>query len=289
MSFQLSSPVSVSRVVILGGTGFIGSHLIRILETENIPVVAFSSKDIDLTANGAALELASRISKEDTIIFISALTPDRGRDRATFMKNLTMADSVCSALEASSCRHLIYLSSDAVYSDSISFVREDSEISPSSYHGAMHAAREKLIELCASQLKIPLLLMRPVAVFGYGDTHNSYGPNRFLRSALKGEDVVLFGEGEELRDHIWIADLCKLLSLCVSREATGVLNAATGKSTTFYEVASQAVRLGISGVTIKTSQRTSPIAHKHFDTSELLKSMPNFQFTEFNVALGLSK
>jgi nucleoside-diphosphate-sugar epimerase len=37
-----------------------------------------------------------------------------------------------------------------------------------------------------------------------GDPHNGYGPNRFRRLAAGGEEIVLFGEGEERRDHVQV-------------------------------------------------------------------------------------
>jgi len=46
----------------------------------------------------------------------------------------------------------------------------------------MHRTRELML---AAEAKAPLAILRLTAVYGAGDTHNSYGPNRFLRQALK--------------------------------------------------------------------------------------------------------
>ena len=45
-------------------------------------------------------------------------------------------------------------------------------------------------------------ILRPTLIYGEGDPHNGYGPNKFMRLAKKNEDILLFGKGEELRDHI---------------------------------------------------------------------------------------
>jgi len=46
---------------------------------------------------------------------------------------------------------------------------------------------------------IPLAILRPTLVYGAGDPHNGYGPNRFRRLASANQPIVLFGEGEERR------------------------------------------------------------------------------------------
>ena len=73
------------------------------------------------------------------------------------------------------------------------------------------------------------------------DPHNGYGPNRFRRLAAKGEAITLFGEGEEKRDHVHIDDVAALVSATLHQRSTGTLNIATGKSTSFREVAEMVV------------------------------------------------
>ena len=80
-------------------------------------------------------------------------------------------------------------------------------------------------------------------IYGAKDPHNGYGPNRFRRLAAKGEAITLFGEGEEKRDHVHIADVAALVSAALHHRSTGMLNIATGKSTSFREVAEMIVAL----------------------------------------------
>jgi nucleoside-diphosphate-sugar epimerase len=42
-----------------------------------------------------------------------------------------------------------------------------------------------------------------------GDPHNGYGPNRFRRLAAAGQEIVLFGGGEERRDHVLVDDVAR--------------------------------------------------------------------------------
>src|SRR2546428_8601803 len=98
----------------------------------------------------------------------------------------------------------------------------------------MHRMRELML---ASEANAPVAVLRFTAIYGAGDTHNSYGPNRFLRQALGDGRIVLFGNGEETRDHLYVNNAVALILDIVSRGSIGTLNVATGGSTTFPAVA----------------------------------------------------
>ena len=57
-----------------------------------------------------------------------------------------------------------------------------------------------------------LCIVRPTLVYGEGDPHNGYGPNRFIK-LIKKKPIELFGRGEELRDHVWINDVSRLFKI----------------------------------------------------------------------------
>ena len=279
------STLPPSRLVVVGSRGFVGSNLVGKAQALGWNVLPLSSKEIDLTECSSLAVLSSTIKPTDTVVFISALTPDKGRDRKTLLANFTMADNVCGALEKTPCAHVIYVSSDAVYDDAAHPVRESSSCNPSSFHGIMHLTREKMLLEATKRLHIPLLIVRPCAVYGKGDTHNSYGPNRFLKTALEKKEIAITGEGEELRDHLFIDDLVLLITETIGYRATGVVNAASGTTLSFKEVATE-IKANMphglaSSITITSTPRQSPVTHRHFDVSELLRSFPTFQFTAF--------
>jgi len=268
-----------TRCVVLGSQGFVGSHFVATIQAKNWNVLALASIDIDLTKVESNQKLTAVINEKDTLVFISALTPDKGRDRKTLLLNIAMADTVCAALESTICQHVVYISSDAVYDDSQHLIRETSACNPNSFHGIMHFTREKmLIEVCKRK-NIPLLILRPTAVFGKGDTHNSYGPNRFIKTAKQSNEIALTGEGEELRDHISIQDLASITAELIEKKVSGTLNIATGKSVTFGSIAKLVQNALVSDVSLQNQVRQSPVTHRHFDISELIKVLPNVQFT----------
>jgi UDP-glucose 4-epimerase len=273
------------RIVVLGANGFVAGGLIHLLEAEGRPCRPVGSSEIDLTDPVAAAKLADILKPDDAIVVCSALTPERGRDRAAFLKNISMIDPLCAALAGAPCAHVVYISSDSVYGSRSEEIDEQSCCEADDFYGLAHIVREKMLaEACAAG-SIPLALVRPSAIFGAGDTHNAYGPNRFVRSAISTGRIELFGEGEEQRDHISIHDVARIIHRCLVQRIAGVLNAVTGISLTFLDVA-QAIEAALgAAIAIERVPRRVPVTHRRFDSSALQTAIPDFRATPFETAI----
>jgi len=272
---QNRTPLEPARVVLLGARGFIGAAIRKELDTRRIPCLPLTSASLNLAEPSAADKLAAALKATDTVVMLAALTPDKGRDIATLMKNLAMMQNTCAAIEKTGCAHLVYFSSDAVYDTAVSRVSEDTAASPQDLYGVMHYAREIMAR---SLTKVPILVLRPTLVYGLDDTHNSYGPNRFRRAAQKDSKIVLFGGGEETRDHIHVEDLAALTVRCLVQRSTGTLNAATGISHSFYEVALAVARQFRDPVEIVKTPRANPVTHRHYDIASTIKAFQDIRF-----------
>jgi nucleoside-diphosphate-sugar epimerase len=264
----------VQRVVVFGASGFIGKAIFSRLTNANIPVLSLSSKEVDLSSHQSIEKIGTLVKPTDSVILLSALTPDKGKDIATFNKNIAMMANLVAALKISGCAHFVYFSSDAVYSTQSVYVNESTLAAPGDLYGLMHRTRE----IMGKELNTPYLILRPTLVYGDGDTHNAYGPNRFTRNALSSGKISLFGGGEELRDHIAVEDVANLTTLCVQSKAEGILNLATGNSISFYEVTSMVKNSFSLNVEIEKSVRQNPIWHRHFDITRLIKRFPKYRF-----------
>ena len=270
----------VSRVVLIGGSGFIGKAIANALMQEKIDFLSISSKEINLIEPQSIEKLSQLLRPTDSVVMLSALTPDRGKDAATLIKNIAMMDNLLAALRKIGCAHLIYFSSDAVYNAQAATVNEQTPAAPSDMYGLMHRTRE----LMGSGLGVPYLVLRPTLVYGESDSHNSYGPNRFMRLAQTEKKIRVFGRGEELRDHIYVGDIANLTVESLKRRLQGVFNLATGLSTSFFDIAKMASDQ-FGDVKIEELKRASPIWHRHFDVTHLIKAFPGFQFTKLKEKL----
>ena len=273
-----STPATPSRVVILGAGGFVGSQVAVKLEADDIPVLRLTRTEVDLLAQGAAGKLADLLEPEDCLIVVSAMAPCK--NAALLADNMTMMSAVCSALEKAPMAHVIYISSDAVYSDSDGPLREDSVTAPDNLHGMMHVARELMLKSILGET--PLAILRPSLLYGLDDPHNGYGPNSFRRLAAKGKDITLFGEGEERRDHVLIDDLAEVIRLAVLHRSQGALTVATGEVASFKDMAEMVVAQFNTPVAIKGSPRKGPMPHngyRPFDVSATREAFPEFSYT----------
>jgi nucleoside-diphosphate-sugar epimerase len=262
-----------SRVVVVGAGGFVGSAICARLTADKVPLLALTRQELDLLKPEAATTLQRLLWADDSVVFVSALAPTR--NNAMLIDNLRMAEAVCAALAAQPLVHLVYISSDAVYSDDVNPVTERSCQQPSSLHGVMHLVREIMLR---TTLKLPLAILRPTLIYGAKDPHNGYGPNRFRRLAAGVEAITLFGEGEEKRDHVHVDDVAALVSAVLQHRSTGTLNIATGRSASFREIAEMIASLSRRSVEIRGTPRRNPITHRHFDITDCLKAFPEFHY-----------
>lgn len=274
------------RVILIGGTGFLGKCIAAKLLDNSVEVLSLGSSEVNLLDPSSIDVLTKLLKSSDTVIFLSAITPDKGRDIDTFMKNVLMMKHLHESLKIIKIAHLVYLSSDAVYGQKQSLLSEVSPVAPQDLYGAMHLARELML----SELDdLPVAILRTTAVYGAEDTHKSYGPNRFFSSALKSQTIDLFGCGEEFRDHIYVDDVADIVDLCIHMRSYGLLNVATGKSYSFKKVAEIIADQFNMPVKIHQNMRSSPITHKHFDVTNLIKAFPSFCLTGLEEGLKLTQ
>ena len=188
---------------------------------------------------------------------------------------------MCEVLKKKKPSFFLYLSSDAVYSDTKKKIDENSSTIPNSLHGIMHLTREIMFE---NLLKKGLCIVRPTLVYGQGDPHNGYGPNRFLRLIKKNGKISLFGKGEELRDHVWINDVSIAISKLIMKRKTGKFNLVTGKVISFNNIAKQIINISGKKGKILYQKRKGPMPHggyRAFKNSRFEKVFPSFKFKNF--------
>lgn len=269
---------SPKRVIILGGNGFVGRALNKKLKDHGVDVLSYSSHELDLVDENATEKLGKEVTETDTIVFLSCLTPHRGRDVGTLMKNLSMANNVSKVVSEKKVSQMIYISSDALYDTNSNPVNEETKPVLGDLYSYMHLGREIILKEACKHSESPLCILRPVAMFGEGSPHNSYGPVRFENQALNDKKIPLFGEGEEQRDHLAVEDFAEVIWQCLTNRTEGLLNVATGKSVPFMAVAEK-VKSAHEGVEIECKPRNGgSISHMHFDNTQLMKAFPNLNF-----------
>ena len=286
LEHQFDTPQSPPRVVVIGAGGFVGNAVSDRVERDGVEVVRLGRASVDLLADNGAGMLSAMLAPEDSVVVVSAIAPCN--DTTMLADNIRMMDSVCRAFEKAPVAHTVYISSDAVYADDPNPLTETSAIQPESLHGMMHAAREVMLQSVLSDT--PLAILRPSLLYGAADPHNGYGPNQFRRKAFAGEEIMLFGQGEERRDHVLIDDVGEIVRSVLLRRSRGALNIATGEVASFLDVAEMVASHFEPPPRIGSRARSGPMPHngyRPFDIAACRKAFPGFRYTP--LADGVAK
>jgi nucleoside-diphosphate-sugar epimerase len=281
-----AQPKMPSRVVVIGSGGFVGGAIVRRLAEEGVTHLALGRAELDLLAAGAGAKLAGLLQAGDAVVTAAAIAPCK--NTAMLVDNMRIVQTLVEGLSAVPVAHVVNISSDAIYADGPVPLTEETPAAPTSLHGAMHLAREIALR---SELRAPIAMLRPTLIYGAADPHNGYGPNRFRRLAASGQEIVLFGEGEERRDHVAVGDVAEIAVRVLKHGSRGALNIASGEVHSFRSVAEMTVALAAKPVPIKSSPRTGPMPHngyRPFDVSATKAAFPDFHYMPLREGLRLA-
>jgi UDP-glucose 4-epimerase len=279
---------TLGTVVLLGATGFLGKAIDAALKGAGATVHGFSSKTLNLTDRSAFSVLDSLAGPDSTLVFASAVTPDKGRTVDALDSNLQMAMNVGRYLEGKPFGKVVYVSSDAVYpmgpqGDDV--VTEASAVEPADFYALAKYAGERVLANVCGAAKIPLLIVRPTGVYGPGDTHNSYGPNRFISQIINDGKLTMFGEGDDIRDHVYLDDVAAIIAGLAATDATGVFNIASGESRDFGSIATQLQAISPKPFELVKLPKSGGTSRRDFDINRLREALPGLKLTPFSDGL----
>ena len=279
-----ADPSPPERTVVLGAGGFVGGAVVRRLAAAGAPVLALTRREVDLLAPDAGPRLAALLRPTDALVAAAAMAPCKSI--GMLIDNMAMTRAMSEAFAAAPIAHLVNISSDAVYADGPVPLTEETPAAPTSLHGAMHLAREIAL---AGATAAPSATLRPTLIYGAADPHNGYGPNRFQRLSQTGQNIILFGEGEERRDHVLVDDVAEIVWHVLTHRSRGVLNIATGETHSFRDIADRVVAANQRKVTVKSGTRLGPMPHngyRPFDTAGCQAAFPGFSYTPLTEGLS---
>jgi len=281
----MKSEESLQRIVILGHTGFIGECLWTYFRQHSpgIEMIGCSFPTIDLTNDEQVRSLASLFDINTVIIFCSGIKKQLGDSLEIFSQNIAMTVNVCAILNEHPVKRLVYFSSAEVYGEESSnlIISEKTPINPSSYYGIAKYASERLLQNVFRGLPdSSLLVVRPPLVYGPGDRSKGYGPTGFSWAAAKREAITLWGEGDELREFVFVEDLARAVYGLTFHNYSGVVNIVTGQSHTYHDILKILTFLAPFEVIMNTKPRTKPKVDYRFQNDLLTCLVPTLAFAK---------
>lgn len=281
--------MTTKKIIILGHSGFIGSNLERTLaKSASREVIGCSLPDIDLTSADDASRLIPFLVPENTLVLAAAVKRQFGDTLDAFRQNTVIVENVCRLLENHPVGRVIYMSSTAVYGEEThnTCISELTPVNPTSYYGINKYTSERLLKKACGD-RISLVCLRPPLVYGPNDPGRTYGPSGFCAAAMEGAPITLWGDGEELREFIYIEDLCRVIEQLIGSDFDGELNVVSGVRYCFADVIGM-LKEKIPALQVCSRPRSKQKADNAFDAARI-KSLLSADFAFTKLDAGISR
>jgi nucleoside-diphosphate-sugar epimerase len=150
--------------------------------------------------------------------------------------NVLATQRLLEAVKDRPLRKFVYASSSSVYGDTRDLpMRETSLPRPYSPYGVTKLAAEHLCELYRRNFGVPTISLRYFTVYGPRQRPDM-GFHRFIRFALSGQPIPVYGDGEQTRDFTFISDAVEANLLALREGVIGVFNIGGGSRVTVNQV-----------------------------------------------------
>ncbi|AFL66439.1 NAD-dependent epimerase/dehydratase family protein [Desulfurococcus amylolyticus] len=292
------------RILITGGAGFIGHNLALFLGEKGFDVVVFDSFERASRIAVGRLE-AARIPVVrgdvrsfngcqgfDVVVHAAAYVsvPESFEKPAEYIDNNVTGTARVAYVCGRAGARIIYLGSAAVYGEPVRLpIPEEHPVNPLSPYGLSKYLGELVLQRFSRFYGFKYVALRLFNVYGPGQNPSYAGVvTVFAERALRGEPLVVYGDGSQTRDFIYVGDVARIILGFIERDLfdNTVYNIGTGKPTTINQLARGIARLaGRDGVEIVyEKERPGDIRHSYADIRKLLSRI-NIEFTPLEEGL----
>ena len=236
------------KILVTGGSGFIGLHLVRHLleQGHKVKVVDLRKPDIEhknleFVNKSIMDELAEDIHGCDVVYhFAAMLGVDNSDNRPleTMRVNLEGSVNVFKSAVEANVKRMIYASSSEVYGEPRELpIREDSVKGPVSAYGVSKLAAEIYAKAYNHEFGADIKIVRFFNVYGPGQSNNFVIPI-FINNALEDKPLRVFGDGNQTRCFTYVEDIANGVLKVLEKGRTGeAYNIGNNKPTTIFELA----------------------------------------------------
>ena len=252
------------KYIVTGGAGFIGSHIVEaIAGSDDVVVIDNFSSGTDKNTKGFPDNvdiirgsitdlslLRDAFNKAEGVFHLAAIASvARSVDdpRATHETNLTGTLNVLLAARECGVKKVVFSSSSAVYGDEKTLPkREDMSPVPLSPYAVSKLAGEYYCSVFSDLFDIKTVSLRYFNVFGpRQDPHSEYAAviPKFITRLIDNQPPLIFGDGKQTRDFVYIRDVVQANILAMRSSATGTFNIGSGRKINLSTLASTIAKI----------------------------------------------
>jgi UDP-glucose 4-epimerase len=283
------------RILVTGGAGFIGSHLVDALLSRGHEVLVLDDlsfgfrrfvnpragfKKCDIRSAKAAKII--RDWKPEVIFHLAAQTsvPMSFADPANDADiNVKGTLNLLEAARQAGCGRFVFMSSGGLLSSEETVIPTDEEhiIRPDIPYCLSKAAAEECVFAYQKAHGMSVAVLRPANV--YGPRQNPYGPSGvvaiFMDRMLKNHPLRMDGDGRQTADYVYVSDIVKALLLMIERpQAAGPYHLGSGKEVSVNELFARTSKLtGYRLAAVQAPARTGEARRRALDSAKINREM----------------
>ena len=245
------------KILVTGGAGFIGSHLLQLLQgQQGVEVVVYDNlssgrrehvpKAIRLVEGDVrdAEGLANLFASEgfDSVVHLAAQTMvpySLSHPEEDCQINLLGLINILECCRKYAVKHIVFSSSAAVYGDNLNIpLHEEEKPMPTSAYGITKMASEHYLRMYHDLYGLNTTVLRFANVYGERQGAGGEGGvvSIFCKLLAAGQGVTVFGNGEQTRDFVYAGDIAEALWRGSQLEGHHVINISTQKETSVNQL-----------------------------------------------------
>jgi UDP-glucose 4-epimerase len=243
------------KVLVTGGAGFIGSHIVELLIAEGYEVVVIDNfltgqrksvppeaKLYEMNITSPQMENVFAEEKPDYVIHLAAqidVAKSIQNPVGDAEQNILGTIGMLHWCHKFQVRKIVFSSSCAVYGETADCsITEDFPIQPLSFYGLSKSISEMYIQFYQSFYGLPFTILRFANVYGprQGATGEGGVIATFFRKIIKGESPFIYGKGEQTRDFVYVKDVAAANLLSLTKGNNEIINIGCNEKTSINQL-----------------------------------------------------